>query len=239
VPTEKLDVNGDISANKFKADNNIVAGGNIVASTFASTGNIVVTGNASVTGTVTDFGDINLDDASAIVQLQNNNIKKAFFQVSGNDLRFGTNSGNTAGEVILKINGDDAISIDRNANMELPQNSVFSGNIIIGWKVCRFSRPDINMLPVLFGFVPANGGGAGWISPFGSASWNKVGTGKYEITSILGITPYSAIIATPSEAGRLCTAIYVSPGLLRIETFTRNGTPVDCSFTYTVDDPLN
>ena len=239
-PTEKLDVNGKIRARgDVLADNNIEAGGNIMADNFSVTGNSFVNAETAIQGNISTYGDLNLDKAGATIQLQNLNIKKGFFQLSGTDLRLGTNSGNSTGNLIVSLNETDVMTIDRNANIKLNQAASDKGNICIGWKLCRFAAPTINMLPVMTGVVPANGGGSGgWVSPFGFGTWTKTATGKYEITGLSHISYNSAILVTPSEKERICTATYLSPGKFIVETFTRTGTPVDCAFTYMVNDPL-
>ncbi|MCY7291064.1 MAG: hypothetical protein LH615_02670 [Ferruginibacter sp.] len=241
VPTEKLDVNGKIQARgDVIADANIDAGSNITAGSFTATGNAVVNAALTAQGDVVTYSDLNLDDVGPTIQLQSVNVKYGFFQLAGNDLRLGTNSGNTSGKVIFRMDQTDVMSIDRFANIKLLEAGTHKGEICIGWKLCRFAAPNINMLPVLFGLVPADGGPVGWASPIGYYTWAKTATGKYEITSFLSdISFNSAIIVTPSEAGRICTATYISSGKFRVETFTRTGTPVDCAFTYVVNDPNN
>lgn len=238
-PTEKLDVNGKIQARgNVIAANNIDAGGNVTAANFTSLGSAVINGEATANGNVRTYSDLNVDNSNATVQLQNLNVKKTFFQIAGNDFKFGTNSNNTTGDIIFRMDNADAMTIDKNANIKLLNYSVHEGYVIIGWKLCRFAAPNINMLPVMIGLVPADGGGNGWISPFfGVTGWSKTGIGKYEITFSF-ISPNSAIVATPSETGRICTATYVSSGKFKVETFTRTGTPVDCAFTYMLNDPL-
>jgi len=240
APIEKLDVNGRIQARgNVIADNNIDAGSNITAANLTTTGNAIVGAETTAEGIIRTYSDLNLDDPNATVQLQSLSVKKGFFQIAGNDFRFGTNSGNLTGDVIFRMDNADVMTIDREANINLLNYSVQEGYVTIGWKLCRFAAPNINMLPVMMGLVPADGSSNGWISPFfGISGWEKVGTGKYEITCSFGITANSAIVATPSEAGRICTATYVSAGKFKVETYSRTGTAVDCAFTYVLNDPL-
>ncbi len=216
------------------------AGSNITAGSFTATSNAIINAEVSAQGDIVTYSDLNLDDVGPTIQLQSLNAKYGFFQLAGNDLRFGTNSGNSNGKVIFRMDQTDVMSIDRFANIKLLEAGTNKGEICIGWKLCRFAAPTINMLPVLFGLVPADGGPVGWASPILYYSWKKTAIGKYEITSPPGGLPptvNSAIIVTPMEAGRICTATYISPGKFRVETFTRTGTPVDCGFTYVVNDP--
>ena len=209
-PTEKLDVNGKIQARgDVIAGENIVAGGDISAAGITTTGSAFVAGEISAEATITTYSSLNLDDAGATVQLQTLNSKKGFFQLAGDDFRFGTNSGNTAGKIIFRTNQKDVMSIDRQANIML-LDILGSGFVTIGWKLCRYEAPAINMLPVMMGLVPADGGGAGWISPFfNSCNWTKTSTGKYEINCSTFVTANGSIVATASESGRICTATYI------------------------------
>jgi hypothetical protein len=244
VPTERLDVNGNIRSREgVSADNNIIASGDITATSILSTGNMIVNGDASIGSTLTTYGNIDLEAVGATLQLQSNADKKAFFQLAGNDIRMGTNSGNTSGKTILRINGEDVAAIDRFANIDLLSNRFGSrGNMVVGWKVCRFPAPSINMLPVAFGNIAATPDYTNsWVTPFFlTESFTKISTGRYEVSFYADIiTPYSAIIVTPKEPNRLCIATWVSMGKFRVETYTRAGVRVDCGFSFVVSDPLN
>ena len=96
------------------------------------------------------------------------------------------------------------------------------------------------MLPIIFGWIPADGSGAGWMSPI-SGTWEKLSTGKYEITNTFGrVSEKSAIIATASASGwNTCTVTYVSPYKFRVDVFNRNGVRVDGAFSFVVNDPLD
>ena len=242
APTERVDVNGNIQARSdIRAEGNIISTGDLSAATLIATTLMNAGGNLNVNGPIIARGDLTLDNVGATLQLQDNNTKKAYFQLAGNDLRFGTNSGNSSGKLILRMDGTDCIAIDRNANIEMLQTTGSQGRLTIGWKLCRFTAPEINMLPVLFGYIPADGAPEGWMTPF-LGEWEKTGTGRYEITTYgaPGIDPYCVIIATPAgTATNICTASYISPGKIRIEVFNRDGIHVDGAFTYVVNSPIN
>ena len=65
------------------------------------------------------------------MQLKSSSVNKGFYQLSGDNVRFGTNSGNTVGNVILRMDGDDMISFDKSplgsAVMKMNPNSTVSG----------------------------------------------------------------------------------------------------------------
>jgi cytoskeletal protein CcmA (bactofilin family) len=115
-PTEWLDVNGNIrSRNNINADNNIAATGVVSGGALSTGGNLVVAGTSVLSGDVTTNSDININNTSAILQLKSSNVSKGFFQLSGNDVRFGTNSGNPGGKVILRMDGDNMINFEKSA----------------------------------------------------------------------------------------------------------------------------
>ena len=140
-----MDVNGNIrSRNNLIVDNNVIAQGNINGGSFLTGGNILVAGasllnsdvtvnsdiigkgNASITGTSTltgnviTTGDIVVNNANGTLQLRNgSNVNKGFLQLSDNDHRFGTNSGNTSGDVIIRMDGNDRIKFEKSGRMTL------------------------------------------------------------------------------------------------------------------------
>jgi len=127
-PLEKLDVNGNIrSRNNILADNditltgnlqagnNVTAQGNVNGGSLTTGGNILVSGTSFLNGDVTTNSDITINNTAAILQLKSSNVNKGFFQLSGNDVRFGTNSGNTSGDVIVRMDGDDLVSFRKSS----------------------------------------------------------------------------------------------------------------------------
>lgn len=113
-PTEKLHVSGNIlSTNRIDA-NGVIEGNGI-----SSTGTLyvnstsllqgAVTGNSSAAfnSTITSSTSMVVNDPAAIFQLQNAGVNKGFMQLSGDNLRFGTNSGNASGDVIMRMDGSD------------------------------------------------------------------------------------------------------------------------------------
>ncbi len=127
-PIEKFDVNGNIrSRNNILADNditltgnlqagnNVSASGNVSGGNLSTSGNLVTVGTSLLNGDVTTNNDININNAAAIVQFKINAAKKAFFQLNGDDLRFGTNSSNSAGKVVVRMDGDDIVSFEKSA----------------------------------------------------------------------------------------------------------------------------
>lgn len=242
IPAEKLDVVGNIQVrNDLQADNDINVTDSVSAASLNTTGGIITDGTFKTGVSITTSGDINLDNPTAILQFQNSAVNKTFVQQSGNDLRFGTNSGNSTGKILFRMNGNDAMTIDRLGNITMQQTLTYNGWLKIGWKICRASAPSVNMLPVIYGFVPGNGSAAGWMSPIIGGSWSRTATGTYVISQSLSnaITPKCVIVATPKDSGKICVATFLSQDSFMVQVYNRSGVLIDGDFTYIVQDPLN
>lgn len=57
-------------------------------------------------------GNMLMDATNATIQLQSGGVDKAFFQLSGDNLRFGTNSSNALAKTIIRTGGQDRVFID-------------------------------------------------------------------------------------------------------------------------------
>lgn len=62
-------------------------------------------------------GTVTINNPTAIIQLQSAGVSKGFMQLSGNNLRIGTNSGNTGGAFIVRMNGNTNMVIDSTGNV--------------------------------------------------------------------------------------------------------------------------
>ena len=104
----------------------IANGGDVGIGTNAPTEKLHVAGNIKATG-----NEIIIDNATAILQLQNGGVNKGFAQLSGDNFRFGTNSGNTNGDVILRMDGTDMIEFGKTGSagifMQMNLNGVSTG----------------------------------------------------------------------------------------------------------------
>jgi len=76
-----------------------------------------VNGNILATGDITTLGDIIVNKPGGILQMQNADVSKVFVQLSGDNLRMGTNSGNSTGNMIIRMNGTDRVFIDEAGRM--------------------------------------------------------------------------------------------------------------------------
>jgi hypothetical protein len=126
-PTEWLDVNGNIrSRNDMLADGRVIATGTVTGSGLITPGGLTVSNNGLIGGNFTANGDLStnndliVNNSSATVQLKDgSSVNKGFFQLSGNNVRMGTNSGNTTGNLIVRMNGTDRVTVDEVGNVNL------------------------------------------------------------------------------------------------------------------------
>lgn len=105
--------------------------GNAFISGFASiAGAAIIGSNASV------GGDLNIDAVNPIIQLSNSNVEKGFIQLSGDNIRIGTNSGNAAGKFVIRTNGGDHVFVDGSGNVNIGSQTDAPGYILrVGGKM--------------------------------------------------------------------------------------------------------
>ncbi len=107
------------------ADRLILKDGGNVGIGINPTQKLHVNGNALVAG------DVTVNGTSPIIQLQESGVNKGFVQLSGDNLRVGTNSNNTNGSFVVRVNGDDRLLIDGGgaAFFSGSINAAFNANI--------------------------------------------------------------------------------------------------------------
>jgi hypothetical protein len=121
LPTEWLDVDGNIrTRNTLIVDNNVVAVNTVSGGTLNSSGNLFVNGASFLNSNITSNGDVIVINPEAILQLRNgSNVNKGFFQLSGDDVRLGTNSGNATGDLVIRMNGNNRVTINPAGDMDI------------------------------------------------------------------------------------------------------------------------
>lgn len=88
-----------------------------------------VTGNVGIgTSTPTSkfhlYGNMNMDAASnPIIQFKNAGVDKGFLQLSSNNIRIGTNSGNSLGKFIIRTDGGDRVFVDSLGNVGIGESN--------------------------------------------------------------------------------------------------------------------
>lgn len=62
--------------------------------------------------TSTPSSTLTINDANPVIQLQNSEVDKGFIQLTGNDLKLGTNATNATGKFFVQTNGADRLNIN-------------------------------------------------------------------------------------------------------------------------------
>jgi hypothetical protein len=187
-PTERVDVNGNIrTRDDLIADGRVTAAGTVSGGNLQSAGTLTVTSNALVGGNFTASGnlstnsELSINNSTATLQLKSASVDKGFVQLSGDNLRLGTNSSNTDGRIIFRSGGVDRMTFFENGSTTIGgtgnapatvklrvagdfavDNKAFleevnvSNDLVIGGKVKRLNTTMVaNFLPLCFGTVRA------------------------------------------------------------------------------------
>ncbi|MFT3681647.1 MAG: hypothetical protein QM791_15355 [Ferruginibacter sp.] len=122
---EKLDVEGNIRSRKHllidsnitakgkvNAEGNIVSGAGLQGQTLLVATNMLVGGTGFVNGAFSTNTSITINDAAAVLSLNTAGVEKGFVQLSGDDLRVGTYSPNSAGRFIVRTAGTNQLTIN-------------------------------------------------------------------------------------------------------------------------------
>jgi hypothetical protein len=220
-PTEWLDVDGNIrSRNNINADNDVRATGNVIGGNFVTTGNLVASGNSILSGDVTTSSDLIINNAAATLQLRSSGDNKGFYQLSGNNVRLGTNSGNSTGNLIVRMNGNDRITINS------------SGDLNTEGKITSTATGSASIIPHCFGRIGIDG----TIENAGTGNFtvNKVGTGQYEVTCS-GMSAKAIIIVTPEDFRNVIGPYQLSTSVVKFYcTDFNTNTYEDRSFSFII-----
>ena len=64
-------------------------------------------------------GNLMLENTSPIIQFRQSGDDKVYIQLSGDNLRLGTNSGNNLGKLVFRMDGSDKVFVDSTGNMQI------------------------------------------------------------------------------------------------------------------------
>lgn len=179
-PTQKLHVNGNILSTGRVDANGVIEGSGLssigllyVGGSSQMMGAVTGSSTASFAGNINSNTSMSINDATATLQLKSAGVDKGFVQLSGDNLRIGTNSSNTNGNVVVRTQGADQIRMN-DAGIDLVNNGELN----------RQSTGSANLVPAAYGTVKANGTIAR-----GTGNFTVVRTapGIYEIT-VTGLT---------------------------------------------------
>jgi hypothetical protein len=114
-----------------------------------------VEGNIRADGDLISYGEVRINNVEGILQFQNGATDKTFVQISGENLRMGTNGGNTLGNVVFRLNGADKIFIQPDGDLNL----LGGGDIELtsAAKLIRGSSGSVDILPIAYGRISSAG----------------------------------------------------------------------------------
>lgn len=135
-------VNGNNTINITPTTNNVGIGTetpieklHVAGNTFVS-GYAIIGGIANIGGNTAIAGDLTINTVNPIIQLNNSGVAKGFVQLSGDNIRVGTNSGNAAGKFVIRTNGGDRFFVDGSGNVNIGSQTDAPGYILrVGGKM--------------------------------------------------------------------------------------------------------
>jgi hypothetical protein len=71
---------------------------------------------------------MNVNDENPTIQLQSSGVDKGFVQLSGDNIRIGTNSSNTAGQMVVRVGGADQVAVNSTGDMTVEGDIITRGN---------------------------------------------------------------------------------------------------------------
>ncbi|MBL7741154.1 MAG: hypothetical protein JNK14_18165 [Chitinophagaceae bacterium] len=236
TPTQRLDINGNIrSRDDLLADGRVIATGIVSGSSLQTPGNLAVSGigiiNGNVTtnsdlsvggtslltGNVTTNNDLIVNNTAATLQLKASGVDKGFVQLSGDNLRLGTNSSNSDGRIILRSGGTDRLTVFENGNINIGSSAANAAKLRVAGDVSvqddihvqndvnvagKITRSNLSgnkdFLPVCFGKIGEDGSVISGSGNF-TVTTTPGYTGQYDITCT-GITSTVICVGTARYA---------------------------------------
>ncbi|MES2775152.1 MAG: hypothetical protein V4722_13275 [Bacteroidota bacterium] len=184
----------------------------------APTERLHVSGNIRAAGSLLLTGEVVMNNPAGILQFQNLAVDKGYVQLSGNNLRMGTNGGNATGSVVFRLNAIDRVEIKP------------SGDINLDGRVTSTAVTGAAPLtPLCYGYVQADGSRTG-TSNF---TVQKIATGRYEIINP-SITFTSVAVVTSLCPGFHTVSHIGGGGKLVAEIRNSSAVAIDCSFSIIV-----
>lgn len=159
-----------------------------------------VSGNIKATNDLITKGEIVMNNPSSIFQMQNAGVNKAYAQLSGDNLRMGTNSGNATGKLVIKMNLYDRLTVNEEGKVLIgaglglinptPDLDI-NGTINVSGTITKTSLTGgAALLPHCYGTVSETGTVVGGTGNFTSS---RVSIGRYRI-NCPGVTANSVVI---------------------------------------------
>ena len=178
--------------------------------------------------------------ADPTLQLQSAGASKGFIQVDGNDLRMGTNSGNSTGKFVVRTNGADRLFVTNLGRVGIGQSSpaemldingnmyalgtidvnikLIAANLEISGTITKPAISTAALTPLCYGSVNADG-------TIRSATPNvtvtKTSSAFYSITCS-GIDANCMILVTAANERHVCNGSFETANKATITTFRDN-----------------
>jgi hypothetical protein len=89
-------------------------------------------------------GDGLFNALNPTIQLQNEGVDKGFIQLSGNNIRIGTNSSNLAGHFVIRTGGGDRVFVNQNGNVGIGTGPVNEHRLAVqGSVICEQLKVEL------------------------------------------------------------------------------------------------
>lgn len=214
LPTRLLDVNGTARIRGLlTAEDGINTPSVIISNSFLANAGVVA-------GTFQTNDQVVINNASAIIQMKVNTVNKGFMQLSGDDVRIGTNAGNEDGKFVIRNNGGDRMSVDK------------SGIVNFTNKVTTTATGDLPMLPLCWGLTHFQTGNLR--RGTANVTVTRVERGIF-LVSCPGITNLSVCVITPGASGLNAGWVFNENGSLHvILRRLDDGSEIDHSFSFII-----
>lgn len=95
----------------------VTSTGNVGVGTLSPASLFHVNGSSILGGALSVFGNATFSTTNPTLQLQNSGVDKGFVQLSGDNIRIGTNSANDLGQFVIRTNGADRVFVNGSGHM--------------------------------------------------------------------------------------------------------------------------
>jgi hypothetical protein len=226
TPDEKLHVNGNfLGTGTLRAEGTLTAASSLIAlGSTVLNGASYLQGDANFASAATAIfrGGMELNKVDGTFQLKANDVDKGFLQLNGDDLRLGTNSGNTLGKTVFRNDGVDIIEFKKNGTgswLQLNNNGVSNGVLqVSSTGTLSLTNPVANELLQLGGEIWINGTanrvGIGISSPAERLHIN----GNELVTGNSTVNGNSTVVGNTSISGNLNVTGFVENKLTAANT---------------------
>lgn len=213
VPTRLLDVNGSSRIRGNLAVDDVLTAPNVSVSS-----NLLAAAGTFV-GALQTNDQLVINNSSAIFQMKVGSLNKGFLQLSGDDVRIGTNSGNEDGKFIIRNNGGDRLSVDK------------FGIVNVTNKITSTETGDARITPLCWGLVHFETGNLRRGTD--NVTVERVETGVFRIRCS-GINTVSCVMVTPVASGLNVGWQYETTGSVLVYLRMLDGSDINHAFSFII-----